>query len=383
MIWNTVHFESFAPEKATDISNKIMYRSGPSRHAIFEADSFNSIKNLWMTPQINFGIHGASKSSVLADESTVFVGSDTSWFYAFDKFTGNLKWKFYLGESTRGIHSTAVIEKDFVYVGSYRGSVYKINKYSGALIWMRILGGTVGASPFIEKDDIVFNVETFRPDGYLIKLNKNSGEIVWQSDFLGEQSHSSPALSEDGKTVLVGVNNSTVQAFDYQTGQRKWTTKVLGQIKSTAWIDGPVAYFSNWGKELISIEIETGKIIWQAKLKAASQVSPAFSKKYGLILIADSNGTTYGVHSKSGKIIWQWQKEKFKQSSSPILLKIKRDEFFLLYCQVNKLCMIKPENGLLVKTWDLDGFFTGSLFLEKNKIYFSYNDGPVAAYEFK
>ena len=171
LIWNAVRWKK--PDPSVDLNGELrMYRGNPQRNAVFNVERLEEFYPSWKSSRINHGIHGASKASVISDSESIYVGSDTSWFYCFDQKTGNLNWKIYLGDSSRGIHSTAALDEHSVYVGSYRGSVYRIDKRSGEIIWMRIIGETAGASPLITDQHILFNIETNQPNGYLIKLNK-------------------------------------------------------------------------------------------------------------------------------------------------------------------------------------------------------------------
>ena len=363
-----------------------MYRENLQRNAIFYSDQFvkkSKAEKIWKSAQINFDIHSASKSTIAADENNIYVGSDASWFYCYDKLTGQLIWKFYLTDASRGIHSTAIVDRDAVYVGSYRGTVYKLNKLTGQLMWARIIGHTIGASPFIDGETILFNVETSEPDGYLIKLNILTGETIWQSEKLGEQSHSSPALSVDKKMVVIGANNSTIQGFNFSTGEKKWSTSVIGPIKSTIWIDENVGYVSTWGKQLIKFNIENGNIIWSEKLNLKSQVSPALSKKYGIVMIADQGGVMYGFDQKLGRSVWKNVQSVDSQISSPVVIKNKNDELFLFNCKLYKMCLLHPKTGQIINEFDIDGRFTGSPVVNNNMMYLSMNNGSVLSYKVK
>lgn len=382
--WNSIHFNEPPAESAAN-NQLTMYRGNAKRNAAFNVRNLDKLTTNWKTQRINFGIHSASKASVISDADSIYVGSDTSWFYSFNRLTGKINWKIYLAESSRGIHSTAAVDGDSVYVGSYRGAVYRINKKTGEIIWMRLLGDTAGASPLITSQHILFNIETTQPNGYLIKLNKANGSTVWQSEYLGEQSHSSPALSEDQKTVTIGVNNSTLQGFDFENGQRKWTTKITGPSKSTVWIHKDNGFITSWGKELLKFSTADGKIIWNLPLATKSQVSPAYSEKYNVLMAASSDGQIYGVDADLGRIKWKSSEKKFSnQISSPVLIRLSQnDERFLFVCEVKKLCLIHPQNGKILRTWDIDGYFTGSIYLYENNVYLAMNNGQVISYEFR
>lgn len=202
----------------------VVYRGNPSRIArVRVAQLPIALRSDWQTPKFNVGVHSAPKASVVADADGVFVGSDTSWFQAFDR-DGKLKWGTYLADADRGIHSTAVLGAKSLLIGTYRGTLYRLEKATGRIIWSRVVGRAIGASPFILDDSVIVNVETIPPDGYLMKIDITSGETIWQSPRLGEQSHSSPAYDPSSKTLVIGVNDSSIQGFDADMGTRRWKT---------------------------------------------------------------------------------------------------------------------------------------------------------------
>lgn len=364
LIWNCAHFQNEANAEQRGQVVSEAYRQGPSREAIFEVPHFHfDVRKAWMSPRkINIGIHGASKSSVLADAESIFIGSDSSWFYSFSK-NGDLQWKNYFANSTRGIHSTAVTEGPYVYVGSYRGTVYKLDRKTGQPIWSRIVGHTIGASPMIVGRQLIIAVETMEPNGYLVSLDTQTCELLWQTELLGEQAHSSPVYDAALNYVILGVNNSTIQAFDASTGHKVWQTAAKGPIKSTGWKSESSTLMTSWGNDLFKIDNRSGEIQWRANLNGRSQVSPAFSKKYGVVLASDFTGKMFGVAEKDGAILWTIHEGMSGQKSSPILLVDKAgDERFLFYCAHATLCLIHPR-GKIEKKWTVDGIYSGSLFL--------------------
>ncbi|MFN8943301.1 MAG: PQQ-binding-like beta-propeller repeat protein [Pseudobdellovibrionaceae bacterium] len=366
-----------------------VYRQNDSRQAIFSVPHFNfTIKKIWRSADpVNLGVHSASKASAIIHKDSVFVGGDNSWFYSYDKKNGNLNWKFYTADSTRGIHSTAVAEGDFVYVGSYRGSIYKIHQKSGKIVWSRIVGQTIGASPLIVGDQLIIAVETMKPGGYLISMHKDTCELQWRSTDLGEQAHSSPAYDPQTGLLVLGANNSTYQAFDVKTGHRVWKTHIQGHIKSTPWVDEGHSYITSWGNEIFKVDHKTGALAWRAELENKSQVSPALSKKHGVVFVADSGGKMYGLSESTGDILWTQESDLKFQISSPVVLKTPQDEKFLFFCQKAKVCLINHK-GKIEKTWPVDGFFTGSLFLidvdpgeGTSKLPMAFNEGHLVQYE--
>jgi outer membrane protein assembly factor BamB len=387
-IWNIIPYSSSESQNSQRPKALVTYRQGNHRNAIFHVPELpNEITSVWSTRRLQHGIHSASKASVVGDGERLYVGTDTSWFYCLSQKTGEVLWKILFADSMKGIHSTAALDADFVYVGSYRGVIYKLNKLTGELIWSRIVGETIGASLGIDEESLLLNVETISPvDGYLIKLNKKTGQTIWQSENIGQQSHSSPALHVKSNLVVVGANNATLKAFDYTTGEKKWQKNMLGDIKSSIWVEGDVGYITTWGQNTLAFRMPTGEIVWDKKIfSAKSQVSPAVIASEQSVLVADSsNDALYVLDSKTGetkKKIHIPTVDRMFQVSSPVVLQLPNlKQYFLYTCEKRKLCLIDAAGNIL-KKWNINGHFTGSPWIDKGHIFFSYNDGGVEAFK--
>ncbi|RYZ82678.1 MAG: hypothetical protein EOP04_21575 [Proteobacteria bacterium] len=375
-IWQPTQF---LPNELSGKSELVSYRGSQGRQSVTAMKSLNfKLEKYWETGPLNIGIHSASKASVVGDQQYFYFGDDTSWFYCFDK-GGRLIWRFYAGDSSRGIHSTAALDDKAVYFGSYRGSVYSLDKKTGALLWSRVIGETIGASPLIDDTSITYAVETMKPDGYLIKLDKSNGKTLWQSADLGEQAHSSPSLDKQSGIVVLGANNGTLQGFDFVTGKRLWNTKAAGPIKSTAAIADGTGYVTSWGKDTFSFDVKTGKIKWKFKFKSTSQVSPVYLSGSKTVVSADISGRTVGLDAGTGKLKWQIEVPSFRQLASPTVIESDGQQRILLICRSKTLCMIS-DAGKILATWPLQNQFSGSPFVSADQIVLIGDPGGIEAF---
>ncbi len=377
LIWNPVEFSSLPVEDDSGLN----YRNSPQRRGVFPVKAIpHSFKRLWLTPEINSGIHSASKASALSDGKYIFVGGDTSWFYCFNTL-GEPQWKFYGGESWQGIHSTAAVDSNSVYFGTYRGAFYRLDKATGRIVWFRHLGDTVGASPLIVDDALIVAVETTSRNGYVLKIKRQTAEIIWRSEFLGEQSHSSPALSEDGKLLFLGANNNTFFALENATGKIKWRTFLDGKIKSTPLVQKNQVLITTWGGTLYSLDSATGKITWKFHSGASSQVSPTFLDKKGLVVFSNIKGALFAVDFKTGRKVFELPFQIEKNLASPIVLKSPEDERILALCETRRLCLINDSGKIQLKL-SLSGRMTSSPFISDNRLYISLNESGLEAFAF-
>lgn len=372
----TVHWSE---AEFSDSKDDIFYRENLTRSgvAIFKSDF--TLNKTWSYPDINIGIHTASKASPVVDDTGVYIGSDSNWFYAFN-LDGSIRWKFYASDVERGIHSTAVLDKKAVYFGTYKGTFYSFDKMTGQLIWSRRLGHTVGGSPISHEGSLIIPVETGQPNGYLVRIDKATGAVLWISDFLGEQSHSSPAIDLTNNQVVLGANNSKFFAFDLTTGKLNWVKDVLGPVKGTPVIVSDRVYFADWGKAFWSLQLKDGKTIFKKDLHAGSQTSATYLPKSGLLNIADKSGYFY-LFDTDGKLILEKKFLLTRMLSSSVGLS-GSEERLLITCEDKFLCLVNLKGQIISKV-HVGGILTGVAFIYKDTVYSAADQGPLMAFNMK
>ncbi len=395
--WQGDSLQSLAP--SGDGVAALDFRGGAQRDAIFQVPHFNfEMNEIWRVDDFNLGIHSASKSTPVVYKNFVFAASDSSRFYSLDKWTGREQWQMVFDDASRGIHSTPSFDEYNLYVGNYRGGLYKINQSTGALVWNIDLGMTLGASLLTLGSDLIAVPETVNPaNGFLVRINKNSCEIKWRSSFLGEQSHSSPAYDTASNLLILGANNSVLQAFDASSGERIWHRKMKGQIKSTPRLFRGHVYFTSWGNELVKVRALDGEVIWSADIESRSQVSPVIIEEKNLVVASNSKGVIFGYDTESGKRRWRFDAREGREKdfenyatahlASPSLLKSPGSVRILSYCSPRSLCLLTSE-GQIEKRLDIPGIVTSSLFLDRydprtNSLLLplAFREGPLVMYK--
>ena len=169
-----------------------------------------------------------------------------------------------------------------VYIGAYNGFLYSFDKMSGELIWANPVGDFIGASPLLANGGLYIAVETAHPNGFVAKLDCNTGETQWVSEWLGGHSHSSPTFDPQNQQILVGANSGRAFAFDHATGQTRWQTQYDGPIKGTILVYGDKSYFASWDRKYHAIDNKTGKKLWAFTVGGRIQTSLTLVPEIGL-----------------------------------------------------------------------------------------------------
>ena len=153
-----------------------------------------------------------NSSPALAADGTIFVGSDSTNFYALNP-DGTQKW---LLDRNGAWYSPTVAPSGRIYVGSGspENRLFAINPDTGAVIWTFPTGGAVTTKPAVSSDGsaIYFGSD----DGYVYAVN-SSGTQLWSFN-TGSAVKSSPALSNSGNYVYFGTGLGTFYARQADSG---------------------------------------------------------------------------------------------------------------------------------------------------------------------
>ena len=162
---------------------------------------------------------------------------------------------------------------------------------------------------------------------FILALDAATGHEHWQARRGWSRiSHGVPAIWEqDGKAVLVSEAGDVVQGFDFQTGERLWSSEVIGEgkVPSTVIGEGLVFTSGGWGgKESIkafrlggSGDLKESRLVWQQK-KGMPKVPSMLHVQPHLFAITD-HGLATCLKAASGELVWQERLEG-NSSASPV-----------------------------------------------------------------
>jgi outer membrane protein assembly factor BamB len=313
------------------------------------------------------------------DKSGVYVGSDSSWIYAYD-LQGYERWRRYIPRTKFGIHGTPSLDTHRVFIGAYNGVFYALNKNDGALIWSRKLGAAIGASPIIYENDVFIAVEkAYPPNGFIARLRGHDGAIVWQTNEIGEQAHSSPVISKATSMVYLGANNGNFFAHNLQTGELVWEFEDGSPIKGTAALiesgvtENGLVCFSSWSKNVHCLDALTGEKIWSAGIEFKSRSSPTFIPSLSYLVVGSDGGTIVALDVKTGNEKWVIKGGRGNSQISSALVVQRSLGNWILWdsCKKFHLCAIDGATGKILSLFDIDGDLTSVPVLHNNALYLS------------
>ena len=288
----------------------------------------------------------------------------------FDRKTGNQKWEvnwtgsmkvpFFAGANGSWIRSTPAYADGKIYVGGIRDILVCIDAAAGKILWQKDfpsihdtpipMFGCV-CSPLIDGDAVYMQA-----GGAMHKLNKDTGDTIWQSAADGEGKNSSvfssPAIETlaqrrqmlvQGRNSLLGIDLQSgkilwdqptpayrgmsiitptvfenalfisnyqhpttmvsIKSTDQQTFQlsEKWKNKARGYMTTPVVIDGH-AYTFLQNRRFACVKLETGELKWSSK-KFAKYASLVANGNRILALTADGDLVLYAANPERFEMI--------------------------------------------------------------------------------
>jgi outer membrane protein assembly factor BamB len=151
---------------------------------------------------------------------------------------------------------------------------------------------------------------------YLLALDAKTGVLRWKTGRgLSRISHGVPAIwkAPDGRAQVVSEAGDVLQGFDAKTGERLWSSEVIGEGKVPSVVLGAGLAFTSggWGgKETIkafklggSGELKETNLVWEQRKGMPKIPSMVFVAPH-LFAITDG-GIATCLKADTGEIVWQ------------------------------------------------------------------------------
>lgn len=199
-------------------------------------------------------------SAAIGSDGTIYVGSKDNNLHAINP-NGTQKWKFDIGGDA--IYATPAIASDgTIYIGSDSDNLYAVNP-DGTQKWaFNTAGNNIRSTPAIAQDGTVYITSD---DDNLYALDPSNGSVVWSFP-IGGNAQSGIALDVDG-TVIVGVDKGGSAGAVFAVnpdGTNKWSINVTGRITvcAPAVANGRVYVGTKEGENLLALNASNGSQIW-------------------------------------------------------------------------------------------------------------------------
>lgn len=160
-----------------------------------------------------FRMDGASKTTPLIHDETVYAGANDGYLYALNEKDGKLQWKF---DAKAEILSSPVYYKGSILFGSGNGKFYALDT-NGRVKWKYEAGSAVYSTPVVDENGICYFGTN---EAKLIALEAETGKEVWVNSDARYSVESRPAVTKD--RVYFGAWDGYFYCADKKTGKTLW-----------------------------------------------------------------------------------------------------------------------------------------------------------------
>lgn len=216
---------------------------------------------------------------------------------------GQLLWKADLGGE---LSSSPIADESSVYVASEtvgepsaapraNGAIRALGKEGGITLWMRTLPMPIRGS-LIANEINLFGGST---DGRIYAVRKKTGDISWITQ------HSAPFASNPvifGPNLYMGSNDGTLFSLNHSTGKVNWRYRTHGAIRGRAVVVNGIVYFGSADGYVYAVREADGHLRWRRRTGAGVQ-TVAFAEN-GL-LVASLDNFVYLLSFREGDRLWK------------------------------------------------------------------------------
>jgi len=200
-----------------------------------------------------------------------------------------------------GTGSVTFHENNLLACGIY--GVYSLDPRTGETRWEYPVDKLISECAPAVLDNLVYAGSV---NGKIYALEINSGELVWQHE-VGNWALFSPSIW-NGRvyfgTTRAGDRNETFFALDALSGTLEWKYEFerghMFHYNCTAAIRDGIVYVSVKKYGLISLDADTGKLLWVYRPPSGPSTAPCISDDTVYV----ASGDLYAVDMKTGKEIW-------------------------------------------------------------------------------
>ncbi|NLE45926.1 MAG: serine/threonine-protein kinase [Chloroflexi bacterium] len=250
-----------------------------------------------------FACEDEVRSSPVAVNDVVYVGSYDNNLYAIRASDGRFVWKY----PTEGhIGSSPCVLDGRVYIGSVDAVLYAVGATTGRISWTCPTRGSIWSSPRAAYGHVFFGSD----DRHLYAVNAQSGRVAWGFETEGPV-RSSVAVGHD--VVFFGCEGGVIYCVDI-SGKVKWRFRARQAVTSSPCLAGENVYVGGHDRHVYGIEAHSGWAVWRYRTEGPVISSPAVDGD--LVFVGSADGCVYALDREGGRLLWRYRTDG-QVTSSP------------------------------------------------------------------
>jgi outer membrane protein assembly factor BamB len=221
-------------------------------------------------------------------------------------------WKLSAG---RSIEFPPSVAYGNLYIPQQKGRFYVVKARSGKRVWVRQFNRCIAASPTIHDGVVYQAVMDSKPcgaheagaRGFVIAWDAHNGRQLWRFD--AGVVESSPLLV--GNTLYFGSWDQKLYALTLRGRKRprvRWTFEADDQIVAAPAYAAGIVYIATSNGSVYGVNARSGRMRWHATSFSRFGRREYFyatpSVAYGRVFIGNADGTVYAFGASTGKLLW-------------------------------------------------------------------------------
>ncbi len=183
--------------------------------------------------------------------------------------------------------SPIVYDEVNLYIPSLSGNLIAINKETRVIDWSNE-SSSFTTAPAME-GDVIFAGNS---SGKILAINKKSGILMWESAIKGAVTHG-PVISEN--KVVCSSASGRMACFDISSGKTLWDIDFGYNYAVSFCVSGSYIYAAAPKNNLISLNIDNGKIYNQINFKSKIVCTPLYINGILYLITADGEICAFTV----------------------------------------------------------------------------------------
>lgn len=202
---------------------------------------------------------------------TLYVGSCSGTFYAFEAATGEVRWSYDTGVdgSQAQFHGNPIVTDDLVVTPSDatdEGYTYAFDRATGEVRWKQATDGGGGiVTDLLHVGSTAVGVTK---SGDLLCFGLADGLVLWsfspEAYIYRESRPQSPSLA--GNRIVFGGLDGAVYAVDAQSGEKLWKSELGARVTTALKVDGDGVFLGLADFRLLRLKLADGWPVWELPL---------------------------------------------------------------------------------------------------------------------
>ncbi|MCM5662804.1 outer membrane protein assembly factor BamB family protein [Galbibacter mesophilus] len=262
-------------------------------------------------------LNNKSTHHILVDDMNIYALAVDADMHCVNRITGEELWEV----SLFSYHAPPAMDESRVFVSSRNnGHIKAVNKLTGNVDWRREVDFSNGSvAPRIYTNPLISGEDIYYGDnlGRFYSVNKNTGEKNWTVNGFNSFSPS-PASYEEN--IIVGTYNDLF-SYKKSNGNRNWIYRSSGSFQSSPFVNDGKVYIGvskTIGGELVCLNADTGKLIWQFELGSVTTTSPVVYNN--IVYMGDWSNKVYAINADTGVLEWTINTDESVMQSFTIVI---------------------------------------------------------------